>query len=175
MSEEINYQLDLAIDPYQLEEEWLTQPGLYMKYAALASEAQRENDLSKEAAEVVRAVIDNEIRRDPVKYFCPKDKSGEPKPTESWISNTIILQASYKEAIQQSIETKHRASVLAAAVRAFDHRKKALEMEVQLWLGGYFSVPNEKKLIAGAKRVLSDVVCDKQRQVLSQRRKREDK
>jgi hypothetical protein len=48
---DLNYEKDLAIDPGMLDEEWLRQPGIYMKYAIDAKNKMLEAELEKELAD----------------------------------------------------------------------------------------------------------------------------
>ena len=131
---------DLNININALHEEWLRQPTAYMKYAELAAQAQRTRDMAKEKIDVVRAECDNKIRVSPKDYTgCPKTKDGEFKPTEGWITSTIQGLPEYQKANEGYHEANYNLNLLQGAVRAFDHRKKALEMEVQLWSAGYYS------------------------------------
>jgi hypothetical protein len=173
-----DYMKDLAIDPFSLEKEWLLQPQLYMKYSELAAEAQKKRDKAKERLDIVRAELDDKIRSSPLEYGAPEDKNGSPRITEAWISATILLQPEYSKAIAEINQTNYEYNLYSAAVRAFDHRKKALEMEVQLWSGGYWSAPNLPKEIMGGKDFLKenrDEVVAKQRegiQGISRRRRK---
>jgi hypothetical protein len=58
------------------------------------------------------------------------------------------------------IEAAYQLNIIQSAVRAFDHRKAALENEVKLWLGAYYSGPKEPRDIPGGKRVV-DIARDR--------------
>jgi len=147
------YERDLAIDPLSLDEDFLVQPGLYMKYSVMAADADKCKNQAKEKLDVVKAELDRAIRKEPSQF-------GLEKITESVVASTIILQPEYKEASDELIEASYQYSILQAAVRAFDHRKSALENEVKLWLGTYFAGPKEPRDIPGGKRII-DVARDK--------------
>jgi len=149
-----DYMKELAIDLHRLEEEWAMQPQLYMKYSELAAQAQLDRDKAKERLDVVRAEIDDKIRTEPLVYGAPVDKSGNPKLTEAWISGTIILQPEYSEQVGKINNLNYEMNILRSAVTSFDHKKKALENEVTLWSGGYWSAPNLPHDINGGKRFL---------------------
>ena len=139
------YEEDLKIDLNKLEEEWLKQPTLYMKYAEMVAQSQRERDKAKEQIELARAELDSMIRENPDRFSgCPQNKDGSYKPTEGWISSVILNQDKYKKVSENFHDLNYNFNVLQGALKAFDHRKKALEMESQLWLGGYWSTPKEK-------------------------------
>lgn len=173
-----SYMEDLSIDLHALEEEWVIQPQLYMKYAQLAAQAQMDRDRAKEKLDVVRAEVDDAIRTEPLEYGAPKDKSGNAKITEAWIAGTIVLQEEYKDAVQAVNDANYHMNIYRAAVNAFEHRKKALENEVQLWAGGYWSAPHLPHESAAGKRLLeaqaearSEVETKQRRQLNRQRKK----
>jgi len=138
---------DLAVDPMLLDEDWLRQPGLYMKYSAMAADAQKRRDMAKEKLDVVKAELDKDIRNNPSKY-------GMDKVTENAVAMTIPSQQAYKDASTELIEAGYESNMLQAAVRAFDHRRSALENMVKLWLGSYYSGPKAPRDIPGGKRVV---------------------
>jgi len=158
---------DLKIDLNALHTEWIKQPSLYMKYSSLAAKAQGERDRAKERIDVIRAECDNDIREHLVSYNCPEDKSGNYKPTEAWISSTIQRQEKFQKVNEEFHSANYVLNLLQGAVRAFDHRKKALEMEVQLWQGNYYSSPVDKS--GQVVSVAAEKVADKQRDTLRRR------
>jgi hypothetical protein len=168
---------DLQIDLNQLHEEWLRQPSLYMKYSEMASQAQRTRDQAKERIDVVSAECDMKIRSTPENYIgCPKTKDGL-KPTEGWITSVIQGLQEYQKVNEEFHSANYVMNVLQGAVRAFDHRKKALEMEVQLWSMGYFSTPIEKCNGDCKPSIKNEAVAqasDNQREQLVQRRQRRE-
>ena len=151
---DLNYEQDLAIDPHQLDEEWLNQPVLMERYGRLAADAAKERDQVKERMDVVRAEQDNAIREDPAKFGCAKDKAGAPKTTEAWIAATILTTDEYKKVSGELIEANYNLNLLNSAVRAMEHRKKALEKLVELFGLQYFAGPKEPRLLAPGKRGL---------------------
>lgn len=150
---EKEYEQDLAIDPYCLDEEWLRQSGLYMKYSSMAADAQKRRDQLKERLEVIKAELDRAIRESPTKYALENVK-------EASIAATILLQPGYKGAVDDLTEANYELNMVQSAVRALDHKRSALENEVKLWLGSYFSGPKEPRDIPGGKRII-DIARDK--------------
>jgi hypothetical protein len=133
-----SYDKDIQIDKNNLSEEWEKQGGLYLHYALKLSKAERSRNNAKEEMEVVKARIDKDIRKNPSAY-------GYEKVTESIVSNTIILEEDHKEATENYIDSCYEVGVLQAVVRAFDHKKKALENLVTLHMGGYNAEPKNKQ------------------------------
>jgi len=159
---ELNYEEDLRIDLNCLHVEFQRQPSLYMKYSELSAQANLECDQAKEKIDVVKAQLDGKIRVSPEAF-------GLSKVTEGAITSTIIVHKDYKDACESYNQAKLKASLLKSAVSAFDHRKKAMEVQAQLWLGGYWCTP----AVSGAPVIGKNVVnqtaeksSDKQSQTL---------
>ncbi len=62
--------------------------------------------------------------------------------------------------MDELIHANYELNMLQSAVRALDHKRSALENEVKLWLGNYFSGPKEPRDIPGGKRIV-DIARDK--------------
>jgi disulfide oxidoreductase YuzD len=166
VNKEFSYEQDLAIDPHSLDEEWLRQPGLFMKYSEAATDAQRIRDIAKEKVDVVKAELAKAIRKDPAKY-------GVDKVTENVVAETVLLQPEYKKAVEELVEMNFKFNILQSAVRAFDHKRGALENVVKLWLGSYFSGPKVPKDIPGGKRIVDmarDRVSGQAREKINERK-----
>lgn len=129
------YEEDVSIDGDALDQEWLNQPSLMMKYCRIVAEANKRVDETKEMLDVVRAGLDKDIRRHPEHYDVDK-------VTEAGISSIIIVQESYTEAMGEYLQVKYEAEMAKAAVRALEHKKDALENLVRLYGQNYFSGPS---------------------------------
>ena len=132
---ELDYEADLSIMPDALDISILEQPGLVIKYSKILAQSEKDQDESKERLDLVKATLDNLIRKNPEKY-------GLDKITETVVQNTILMQDDYKEAMAEYLQAKYDAKVILGAVRAADHRKSALEMEVKLFSSQYFAGPS---------------------------------
>ena len=137
MAEETEYNEDLKIDKYHLDEEWEDQPLLYMKWAERYAEAIHERDQLKEKMDLIRAQIDIEIRINPNTFGFDRDK----KPTESAISNRILEEEEYQTATEEFLSAKKSVNILQGVKEAMEHKKKALEAETSLFIGGFYSEP----------------------------------
>ncbi len=136
----MGYKEDLQININNLDNEWIRQAPLYMDAVESSADANDEVSKSKQKLELVQAELDTEIRTDPDKFNI------EGKLTEKAIASTISQHQDYKFAYKDYLDTKHEAAILAGAVVAFDHRKRALESLSKLWLGSYFSEPRKEKM-----------------------------
>ncbi len=128
----MGYKDDLKINKYELDEEWLKQPTLFINWAEEFVDAQADRDRKKEQLDLVRAELDNAIRSEPEKF-------GLAKVTEGAIQNIILTEGSYRDAQDKYLTAVKQAKILDVAKEAFDHKKKALENLTSLFLAGYFS------------------------------------
>lgn len=117
---------ELKINKYDLAEEWANQPNLFMKYSLKMS-----NLINKK--ELLRSSLTTEIILNP-------DKHGMAKLTETGVGRVLDTN-------EELIAIQLQINLYKGAVSAFEHKKKALEYECQLLIGGFFSEPKEKKPI----------------------------
>lgn len=127
----------LSIDENMLDEEWIGQPRLFFQHAEKLAGARNALDEAKVRLEIVKAGLSRAIREDPASF-------GLPKITEASVEAAICEQAKFITAQSEVRHLKHKVDVLAAAVTALDHRKKALENLVTLHGQNYFSVPQAR-------------------------------
>lgn len=125
------------IDRDRLDDEWVKQPGLYMEWGNKLADANKKVEQAKAAYNVAEAELQKKIRSDPEKY-CDGDSR------EGAIKAEITIRLAKHPAAKKLIAAKHRQDVLQVAVTALDHRKRALQDAVQLFLGQYFSTPRLK-------------------------------
>lgn len=124
----------LVIDSNNLEKEWVDQPRLYFKYATKLENAREDFEQAKAELGVVAAECDLDIRNNPAKYDLPK-------ATEKSVEAAVAMHDDYVAAAKEVSVQRHRVGVFQAAVNALDHRKKALEKLVELFLANYYSAP----------------------------------
>lgn len=123
------YENDLKIDPDKLDQEWLNQSNLFMKYAEMAAEAKKKMDEAAENVKVVRSVLIKEC-----KY---KFKKATAQEVEAYYRE----DKRHKSAKQKQIQAEFEYNILNNAVFAFHQRKTALENLTKLWVGQYYSSP----------------------------------
>ncbi len=134
MKDSREIELDISIDEMSLDREWTDQPRMYFRYAVKLADARRELDQANANLDLTKAELDTAIRSDPEKF-------GLAKVTESALEAVILTQDGYETAKAAVLRMKHDMDVMAAAVGALDHRKKALEKLCELFLANYFSRP----------------------------------
>lgn len=123
------------LDETRLDEEWAAQPKLFFRYATKLADAKTEYEQAKVNAEIVAAEIDREVRMDPSKFDLAK-------PTETAIERIVTLSGRYGLAREKVIKAKHTVDTLSAVVDALEHRKRALESRVTLWVHNYYAEPH---------------------------------
>ena len=163
---DFDFRHDLAIDPSMLDEEWLEHPVKYLNYCNLQTDAQLERDKAKERLEVVKSQMDFKVRNNPGKYDLPTDK----KPTETQISAAVYLSLEYQNANEELTELNYEYNMISNAVKAFDHRKKALENYVTLYVTQFVSGPKQPKVLKEGKRMIEQIrkqVAQSQRERLN--------
>ncbi len=130
----MNYEQDIQIDESALDVEWLEQARKMMVYTRKQAETQRDEELAREAYELLEAELDKKIRTSPSQY-------GIEKITESAVKSAIATDEEYIEAKQAHIEAKFQNNIAKGAVKAFEQRKEALENLVRLNGQNYFAGP----------------------------------
>ena len=149
----MSYEDDISIDEQALDVEWLDHPRRMMKYCEMAATTRRQMDLAKEELDAISARVGRSIRSDPEKYDLPK-------VTESALQSAILLDEEYQEASRAYIDAKYENDVAFSAVRAFEHRKSALENLVRLHGQSYFAGPTVPRNLA-EERKMRDVAVQK--------------
>lgn len=124
-------------DKFNLDEEWVKQPALYHEYATKLANARADVEELKAALELKEAELYTDIRARPSHYDLDPEKS----PTEGMVRNTIIMDTGYQESLKRLNDKKREMGQFSVAVETLDHRKYALQNEVQLFLANYFSKP----------------------------------
>ncbi len=122
------------IDKYKLDEEWEGQQGLYNEYAYVLAEARKNHGEAEAHLEYVEAEVSLDIRNNPAKYNLDKI-------TEDVVNKATVVAKKTRQAQQAVIDAKFAMDKALADVTTLDHRKKALEDLVKLFLGDYFSRP----------------------------------
>ena len=129
----MSYESDINIDETVLDLEWVDHPRRMLLYCSNAAEAHKEMDLAKERLDFVKATLDQEVRA---------AQSGlKTKPTEAQIGAVILVHPEFVDASREYIERKYDHEIAVGAVRAFEHRKTALENLVRLHANQYFAGP----------------------------------
>ncbi|MHC1623171.1 MAG: hypothetical protein ACXQTR_01105 [Candidatus Methanospirareceae archaeon] len=132
----------IEIDENRLDDEWIIQPRLYFDCANRLAEARRDWDSAKSNLDVVKADTSQAVRADPASF-------GLSKMTEASISEVVAVSPKVREAVAKVLDSKYQVDVYQALVTAMDHKRKALEKLVDLFLASYYSKPRASREAEG--------------------------
>jgi len=127
-------ELRLEVDENNLGVEWKSQAALMLDYGIQLADAMQEEDEARANLDVVRAMLDRDIRANPDSFGCGKI-------TETVVASTIILDGKYKDAEQRRADASHAVRILKAVVEALSHRKSTLQGMTELHKMEYYADP----------------------------------
>jgi hypothetical protein len=131
---ELNFEKDLSIDKYKLDDECLSHPVLYYRYSEMAANAKNQAGVLADTLKLRMGEANIEIRN----RFTKK----EIKFTEAVINAEVEKDSAVIEAREELREAELNLARLQAGVSAFEHRKSQLDNIVRLYCAGYFSTPS---------------------------------
>jgi len=124
----------LQIDENNLDKEWLAQPSMFFKCAEDAAMAKRLLDQARNKLEVTKAKVSKDVRENPGNYDLQK-------VTEAAVEVAVSGDDEYQEAQEAVVDARYAVGICDAMVSAMDHRRRALENLVHLFLSSYYSEP----------------------------------
>ena len=124
-----------SIDEARLDREWLNHSEMVHEAIVALVEAKRELEEAKNELEVEDAEMSLFVRKSD-----PQDWNLQ-KFTEDIIASLVISSKEHQDAAKAVVQAKYKVDMLAAAVTALDHKKRALENLVDLHGMDYFSPP----------------------------------
>jgi len=127
------YEKDLSIDKYKLDEELLLNPEVVMKWVERYADAAEEKINAKEEINIVKAELDERIRNDWEKYGFDK------RPTETAIANKIIMQSEYREVNVRYSRAIRNMVLLEGAKDEFCARRNRIDKLIDLYMAGYWA------------------------------------
>ena len=119
-----DYRQDLQIDRYNLLNELIQQPQLYMEWSQKAVEATHDLEVAKDHLAVVMARVEKNIRKDPEKYGV--------EYKEGAIKAAIKIHKKVKKANKKYLAALKEKRIYERVEQAFRQRKRALSDMVQL-------------------------------------------
>ena len=139
---------ELELDRFNLDEEYETQPQLYLNWSKLYAISLAERKRISLDLERVKADVDLEIRGNDPKIY------GLEKFTETAIRSILMQIDRVKEKEEENIKIIKLSGFFEHAVRAFEQRKELLKGEGELWKGGYYSSVSPVKIEERGEREL---------------------
>ncbi len=137
------FEIDLEIDPNQLDVEAAKQGELFFKWAEKCVVAKKEVDNTKFRLEFLMAKIESKARTDP-------DAFGLKKITEASIAAAVKTSAEYLEAYEEWLSMKSNAALLDKAVEAMEQKKRMIESLITLHGQKYFAGPSVPRDLCSA-------------------------
>lgn len=137
---ELDFEKDISINKYRLDEECISHAGIYARYLSAQAEADTAVSRAKDNLELVKAE-----RYDVIKSNFEKK---EIKATIPMLEKAVASDEEVVNAKNVLREAEDVLAKLTVAVKAFEHRKSELDNLVKLYCAGYFSTPtasNEAK------------------------------
>lgn len=130
---ELDFEKDISINKYKLDEECLSHSSLYFRYASAQTEAKTVLSRAKDNLELIEAERNLAIRNELA-------GSGA-KVTEAMVNSTLITDEDVIKAKNAVREAEDIYNKLSVAVQAFEHRRAELDNLVKLYNSGYYSIP----------------------------------
>ena len=145
----LNYDVDLELNRYNLDEEAVKQPVLYMQYQELMIDKKKEIDDMKIQIDVIK----NQLKtvEGALWIRIKNQKIDNKNPTDKLVEATVLTnperEAEFVNCIDRQKEMNilnQEFGILEAAVKSFEQRKKSLEHLVGLDGRGYYSAVDAK-------------------------------
>jgi len=130
----VNYEKDMQIDENALDLEALEQANLMLRYTRHEADCLRDMEMAKEELEFIDADLDKKIRANPEEFEIEK-------VTEAVVSSTIKTHPKHIDAFREYMDARYEHNVAKGAVKACEHRKRMIEVEVDLYGKQYFAGP----------------------------------
>jgi len=129
-----DFKAELEIDKFKLDEEWVRQSGLYLKYAELATEASKTLEEKKLLLEVKAASRYSSIKSEA--------EAKNLKTTEALLKNLVDTNDEIISIKEEVIKAEYNYKMLQKIEMAFNMRKSALENLVFLYTKSYYAEPS---------------------------------
>ncbi|WP_405291887.1 hypothetical protein [Methanobrevibacter sp.] len=163
-NEEFDFEKDLSINKYRLDEECLSHSSLYFKYAEAQQEAKNRVSRAKNNLELVQSERNLAIREE-------LTKKGT-KYTESMVDKLVAADELVIKAKNKLFNVESVYAKLSVAVQAFEHRKSELDNLVKLYCSGYYSLPTNGG--TGVRKSVNDQTSREMRKKLNNKESEND-
>lgn len=157
----MNYNDDLIIDKYSLDDMLEKQPVIYMRYQEKSKEKQKNVDDLKIEIDIIKNDLKTKEGELFVKY--KNLKIDGKTPNDSVVNGMVLMDESRKKIFEKMIKKQKEYNkavydygILDAAVKSFEQRKKSLEKLTELYISGYYSSVNQKKTNADMRAKLKE-------------------
>lgn len=124
---------ELPFNKYRLDEEFITQPELYKKWAKFYGQSLAARKQVDKEVERARSELSLKIKASPEIYGLDK------KSTETSVKDVINGNEKVREKEDHANKVYALSHVLEGIMKSFEQRKELLKGEGELWKGGYYS------------------------------------
>lgn len=128
---------ELRFNKYDLDEEFIRQPDLFMHWVKLYTGAMTAKRRAENELDRIKAVVDLEVRKDPENFGLVPDSKG--KVMEGAIKATILKDERVTDRTEALYRVREIHKMLELAVESFRQRKELLKGEAELWINGYYT------------------------------------
>ena len=129
-----DFEKDISINKYKLDEECISHSSLYARYGNMQVEAKTNLNNAKDRLELVEAERNLAIRKELADLGT--------KATEAMINSLLVADSEVIKAKKEVRNAEDIYASLTVALQAFEHRKSELDNLVKLYCAGYYSVPS---------------------------------
>ncbi len=141
---EDDFQKDLSINKYKLDEECISHASRYAYYAEAGAIAKTNVSEAKDKLEFITAEANLRIRKN-------LTDSGQ-KFTEAMVASMLTMDSEVEKAKKELRDAETVFARLQVAVNAMDARRSELDNLVKLYVAGYYSVADG----AGVKKTINE-------------------
>lgn len=131
---ELNFEKDLSIDKYKLDQECITHSALYYHYSEMAAVAKNQVGILQDNLKLIMGEVNIAIRN--------KLMKDDVKITEALVNAEVEKSTKVTDARDELRKAELNLTILQAGVSAFEHRKSQLDNLVKLYCAGYFAMPS---------------------------------
>lgn len=159
----LDFEKDISINKFRLDEECLSHSGIYARYLSAQADADTAVSRAKDNLELVKSE-----RYDAIKAGF--EKRGI-KFTIPMLEKAVTGDEEVVEAKNKLREAEDVFAKLTVAVKAFEHRKSELDNLVKLYCAGYYSIPGDN---SGSRMSANEQTSREMRKKLNNKRSEDD-
>lgn len=128
----MNYKEDINLNKNDLDNEWEKQSSLVLEYGHKLAYVTNKKERLKEKMKIYSSDLELRIRENPSNH-------GLTKVTEAGISASLSTDPTIKTYNQEIMEVSEEIGLLSIAMKAFEHKRAALDGLTKLTAQHYYS------------------------------------
>lgn len=146
---DFDFENDLKINKYKLDEECISHASVYFRYAEASVEAKKSLSKAKDNLELVSSTRNIELREELTNKGI--------KVTESLINSALLKDNAVLQAKEDLRKAEFIYGKITVAVQAMEARRSELDNLVKLYCSGYYSTPSGTKKKDANEQVSKDI------------------